>query len=82
LFYVVFNTGTVYLIAQSWKLEWMIFRVIQQGHPEFLLNIVSMDKSFVPLKEGRRAKGAGQGPQNYVRASQIPKKKFVVKQFA
>jgi hypothetical protein len=36
-----------------------------------------MDKYFVPLKEGRRAKGAGQAPQNYVRASRIPKKKFV-----
>jgi hypothetical protein len=41
-----------------------------------------MDKYFVPLKEGRRAKGAGQVPQNYVRASQIPKKIFVAKKFA
>jgi hypothetical protein len=32
------------------------------------------------LKEGWRAKGAGQVPQNYVRASGIPKKKFVAKQ--
>jgi hypothetical protein len=48
-----------------------------QGHPEFLLNIVFMDKYFVPLKEGRRAKAAGQAPQNYVRASRISKKKFV-----
>jgi hypothetical protein len=53
-----------------------------QGHPEFLLNIVYMDIYFVPLKEGRRAKGAGQAPQNSVRASRIPKKKFVAKQFA
>jgi hypothetical protein len=41
-----------------------------------------MDKFFVPLKEGRRANGAGQAPQNYMRASRIPKKKFVAKQFA
>jgi hypothetical protein len=41
-----------------------------------------MDIYFVPLKEGRREKGAGQAPQNYVRASRIPKKKFVAKQFA
>jgi hypothetical protein len=47
------------------------------GHPEFLL-IVFMDKSFVPLKEGRRAKEDGQGPQNYVCASRIAKKKFVI----
>jgi hypothetical protein len=53
-----------------------------QGHPEFLLNIVFMDIYFVPLKEGRHAKGAGQVLQNYVRASRIPKKKFVAKQFA
>jgi hypothetical protein len=52
-----------------------------QGHPEFLL-IVFMDKFFVPLKEGRRANGAGQAPQNNMRASRIPKKKFVAKQFA
>jgi hypothetical protein len=38
-----------------------------------------MDNYFVPLKEGRRAKGAGQAPQNYVRASRIPKKKSVAK---
>jgi hypothetical protein len=49
------------------------------GHPEFLLNIVFMDICFVPLKEGRHAKGAGQALQNYVRASRIPKKKFVAK---
>jgi hypothetical protein len=41
-----------------------------------------MDKYFVPLKEGRRAKGAGQAPHNYVCTSRIPKKKFVAKQFA
>jgi hypothetical protein len=41
-----------------------------------------MDIYFVPLKEGRRVKGAGQALQNYVRASRIPKKKFVAKQFA
>jgi hypothetical protein len=41
-----------------------------------------MDKFFVPLKEGRRANGAGQAPQNYMCASRIPKKKFVAKQFA
>jgi hypothetical protein len=41
-----------------------------------------MDIYFVPLKEGRRAKGAGQALQNYVRASRIPKKKFVAKPFA
>jgi hypothetical protein len=34
------------------------------------------------VEGGRRAKGAGQAPQNYVRASRIPKKKFVAKQFA
>jgi hypothetical protein len=34
------------------------------------------------LKESRRAKGAGQVPQNYMPASRIPKKKFVAKQFA
>jgi hypothetical protein len=50
---------------------------LAQGHPEFLLDMVFMDKYFVPLKEGRRAKGAGQAPQNYVHASRIPKKKFV-----
>jgi hypothetical protein len=52
------------------------------GHPEFLLNIVFMDIYFVLLKEGRRAKGAGQALQNYVCDSRIPKKKFVAKQFA
>jgi hypothetical protein len=41
-----------------------------------------MDIYFVPLKEGRHAKGVGQAPQNYVHASRIPKKTFVTKQFA
>jgi hypothetical protein len=41
-----------------------------------------MDKYYIPLKEGRRAKGAGQALQNCVRASRNPKKKFVAKQFA
>jgi hypothetical protein len=53
-----------------------------QGHPEFLLNIVFMDIYLVPLKEGRRAKGAGQAPQNYVRVSRFAKMNFVAKQFA
>jgi hypothetical protein len=35
----------------------------KEGHPEFLLNIVFMDIYFVPLKEGRRAKGVGQALQ-------------------
>jgi hypothetical protein len=55
--------------------------VLLLEHPEFLL-IGFMDKMFVPLKEGRRTKGAGQAPQNYMRASRIPKKKFVAKQSA
>jgi hypothetical protein len=43
-----------------------IHQLCNLGHPEFLLNIVFMDIYLIPLKEGRRAKGAVQALQNYV----------------
>jgi hypothetical protein len=62
------------------------------GHPEFLLNIVFMDIYFVPFKEGRRAKGAGQVPQRMcapagflrrnLSLSNLLKQNFSAKQFA